>query len=299
MVRVSSVVRSALISALVAVALAGCATPPRSTDPLNAFAAVDEVVTHSTQPRAVVASAQARQPLPDRLFDGGGLAGRTLTVASNSQLALRPGEVILTFDDGPRPGKTEAILATLDRFGVKATFLMLGSAAERHPQLARSVAEHGHTIGTHTYDHVDLSGLSLTAAIAEIYAGQQAVAAALAPARLIPSRFFRFPYLAQTGLIRTTALDSNFIVLDVDVDSKDYYSESAEAVLRRTLARLDARGSGIILFHDIHARTVAMLPDFLTELEARGYSVVTLRSSGGTVFDEPVISAELGTGAML
>jgi hypothetical protein len=67
-------------------------------------------------------------------------------------------------------------------------------------------------------------------------------------------------------------------VLDVDIDSKDYYSDSAKTVLARTLARLDARGSGVVLFHDIHARTIAMLPDFLAALDERGYSVVRLKA---------------------
>lgn len=247
---------------------------------------IDPVIVASIDARAP--SVPAYQPLPGR---AGALAGRTIVARSAADLVLSPGEVILTFDDGPRPGRTDLILDTLDTFGVKATFLMLGSSAERHGALAREVAMRGHTVGSHTYDHVDLATVSMRAAIAEIYAGQQAVAAALAPARLAPSRFFRFPYLSEPGLIRTQLIESNFIVLDVEVDSKDYYAESPDAVLARTLARLDVRGSGIVLFHDIHARTAAMLPQLLSELDARGYKVVTLRSSGGDVFDAPLVTA--------
>ncbi|WP_417582241.1 polysaccharide deacetylase family protein [Pelagibacterium sp.] len=226
----------------------------------------------------------------------GKLPGRTVTVSESGPLGLEQGEVILTFDDGPRAGTTDSILDTLDQFGVKATFLMLGSSAERYPSLAREVAARGHTIGTHTYDHVDLSSLSNQEAIAEIYAGQQAVAAALAPDNLAPSRFFRFPYLAQNGLIRTSAVESRFIVLDVDIDSKDYYAETPQQVLERTLDRLDERGAGVVLFHDIHLRTAALLPDFLKALQERGYQVVALRSSGGGVFDTPVITADASRG---
>lgn len=270
-----------------AMVLAGCATPPKPADSVSAFAATDPIMTSSTNTRARLAP--LTQPMPGRLTAG--LAGRALMVASPADLVLEPGEVVLTFDDGPRPGRTDAILEALDAHGVKAVFLMLGSAAERHPDLARAVAEKGHTIGSHTYDHVDLATLSLSAAMAEIYAGQQAVAAALAPANRFPSRFFRFPYLSQTGLIRTNVIDSNFLVLDVDVDSKDYYSDTPQTVLDRTLERLDARGSGIILFHDIHTRTAALLPDLLDQLRVRGYRVVNLRSSGGSVFDLPLVTA--------
>nr|WP_255714173.1 polysaccharide deacetylase family protein [Pelagibacterium xiamenense] len=232
------------------------------------------------------------QSIPPRLA-AAPLAGRVLSVASDAELALAPGEVVLTFDDGPRPGKTETILDTLDAFGVHATFLMLGEAAERHPELVRVVAQRGHTIGTHTFSHTDLTTLSLSAAMGEMQSGYDAVASALDDIGQAPSRFFRFPYLAQTGLIRTSAIESDFIVLDVDVDSKDYYKETSAEVLARTLARLDAQGQGVILFHDIHARTVAMLPEFLRELGERGYSVVTLRSRPASVFENELITAEL------
>ncbi len=267
--------------------LAGCAKPPQSQESLLGTAAIDTTTTSAFQPVATFRT--SRQPMPG--LPSMTLAGRTLTVGATEDIVLNPGEVILTFDDGPRAGSTPLILDTLDRFGVKATFLMLGSSAERNPGLVLDVAERGHTIGTHTYDHVDLSTLGPTEAVAEIYAGQQAVAAALAPSNRVPSRFFRFPYLAQTGVIRTSAVDSSFIVLDVDIDSKDYYSETPQQVLDRTLARLDARGSGIILFHDIHLRTAAMLPDFLSTLRENGYSVVTLRANSG-VFDTPLVTAE-------
>lgn len=229
------------------------------------------------------------------LFPSRELAGRTLTVSDNSQLLLKPGEVILTFDDGPRPGRTQAVLDTLDDFGVKATFLMLGASAERHPELVRAVAERGHTIGTHTFDHVNLAELGSVDAMAEMHAGYEAVAAALSSTGQSPSRFFRFPYLAQTGVIRASAIESDFIILDVDIDSKDYYRDSPQVVKERTLDRLDRQGKGIILFHDIHARTIAMLPSFLEELGARGYSVVTLRSRGDDVFTTPLVTATVGS----
>ncbi|WP_235935898.1 polysaccharide deacetylase family protein [Devosia aurantiaca] len=92
--------------------------------------------------------------------------------------------------------------------------------------------------------------------------------------------------------MRTNLLTGNIVVLDVDIDSKDYYKDSPETVAARTLDRLDARGSGIILFHDIHQRTVDMLPGFLAELEARGYSVVRLAPKNLGLFDRDVITAQ-------
>jgi len=274
--------------------LAGCARPPVAASPAqSAFSAPVEAVAEEP-PTAQFASAasQVRTPtLWERLWPSGHLAGRTLVADRITDIALQPGEVILTFDDGPRPGKTDLILEILNDFGVHATFLMIGESADQHPELVRAVALAGHTVGSHTYSHANLSLLPNQDAMAEIWAGREAVARALAPLYVQPSRFFRFPYLAQTQVLRTRVLDSNLIVLDVGVDSNDWFRETPEQVLARTLARLDARGQGVILFHDIHARTVTMLPAFLAELEERGYTVVTLRSRGTTVFDSEIIAA--------
>ncbi|MEO5806649.1 polysaccharide deacetylase family protein [Devosia sp.] len=247
------------------------------------------MVTGSVMRTALPITAQS---MPAPIVPSGRLAGRTLAVATAADIQLRHGEVVLTFDDGPRPGRTDAILATLDDFGVKATFMMLGNAARAHPQTVQAVALQGHTIGSHTYDHADLSTLTQQAAMTDISRGQDAVAAALAPIGKQPAPFFRFPYLAQTGFLRTSLFRDNAVVLDVNIDSKDYYKDTPEQVLARTLARLDARGSGIILFHDIQARTVTLMPMFLKALEDRGYSVVRLVPKTNGPFGIDVITAE-------
>lgn len=253
----------------------------------------DRTITGSTQQAP---SARLQQTMPNRILSSGPLSGRTLQVASTADIILRPGEVILTFDDGPRAGKTPAILDTLDAYGVKATFLMLGSAAKANPQLAQMVAQRGHSVGSHTYDHINLTRLSRQAALDEIARGEAAVADALAGSGHAPSPFFRFPYLSQNGYLRTTLLQGDVVVLDVDIDSKDYFKDSPSVVASRTLQRLETRGSGIILFHDIHQRTVDMLPLFLDELKARGYSVVRLVPKNGGVFGRSVITASAQPG---
>jgi hypothetical protein len=82
------------------------------------------------------------------------------------------------------------------------------------------------------------------------------------------------------------------VVLDVDIDSKDYYKDTAEVIVARTMARLESRGSGIILFHDIHQRTVETLPLFLAQLQERGYSVVRLVPKDSGIFGRDLITAE-------
>jgi peptidoglycan/xylan/chitin deacetylase (PgdA/CDA1 family) len=204
------------------------------------------------------------------------LTGRTILVKSIGDIALKKGEVVLTFDDGPAPKYTNAVLDALDGQGVKATFLMVGQMARAHPAMVRKVAARGHTVGTHTQNHANLAHASADTASREIRQGQESVAAALVPMRAQPAPFFRFPYLSDTKALRQNLASDGIVVIDADVDSKDYFVSSPDDVKSRTLARLDQRGSGIILFHDIHARTAAMLPGFLAELRTRGYTVVNL-----------------------
>jgi len=212
----------------------------------------------------------------------GGLAGRTVTVNSIADLKLRSHEVALTFDDGPMPGRTENILRVLDNAGVKATFMMVGQMARAHPALVREVAAHGHTIGTHTQSHANLAQLSLAAADAQIEGGIKSVSAALVPSMSRPAPFFRFPYLASTATLRHQLAARGIIVIDADIDSKDYFQSTPEQVRQRTLKRIEQRGSGIILMHDIHPRTAQMLPRLLADLKARGYKVVRLVPGHGS-----------------
>lgn len=276
---------------VVGAALGGCAKPPSDHTVLKSqYVASAGQVTNSILTGSKPVGAQ---PMPERIFSNAKLGGRSMPVASTADIMLQPGEVILTFDDGPRPGKTDRILATLDNYGVKATFLMLGASAQAHPALAQQVAAHGHTVGSHTFDHVDLNTLSRQAALDEITRGERAVSQALSHGGQALAPFFRFPYLSQSGFLRTNLMQGNMVVLDVDIDSKDYYKDTPEVIVARTMQRLDARGSGIILFHDIHQRTVDLLPMFMAQLSARGYSVVRLVPKDTGVFGRDVITADV------
>lgn len=202
-----------------------------------------------------------------------GFAGRTVLVTPGQPIKLRPKEVALTFDDGPVPGKTQRILATLDEYKVKATFLMVGQMAASYPKLARDVAERGHTVGSHSFDHKNLAGLGFDAAMADVARGEKAVAKATGETPGI----FRFPYLSDSRRLREALATHGSVIVDVDVDSKDYFRSSPAEVAARTLAALRKRGGGIVLMHDIHARTAAMLPALLAQMKAEGYKVVTLK----------------------
>lgn len=216
------------------------------------------------------------------------LSGRTLEVSSLVDLKLNDKEVILSFDDGPIPGRTDKVLAILDQFGVKGAFMMVGEMAEMHPALARKVAMEGNAIGSHTYDHANLTSLSFDAAMDEVLKGELAVTKATGT----DVSFFRFPYLAESQRLRAAIAMRDMVVMDVDIDSKDYFTSTPLSVTQRTMNLLHKRGRGIVLMHDIHKRTARMLPTLLSKLEAEGYKVVTLKFKKPQVPNDLVASAD-------
>ena len=274
--------RTLLAGLAVSLTLAGCASkPPVEESSLKTGYAAEALVRKplkATDPVSMEPSKWAgadidAMPTQSTVASTHHLAGRTLVVSSLHDLKLADKEVVLTFDDGPAPGKTERILATLDKFGVKATFMMVGEMAEAHPAVARKVFADGDTIGSHTFRHPDLDKMSFDMAMAEISHGENAVAKVVGT----DVSFFRFPYLADSKRLRAAVAQRDLIVMDVDIDTKDYFNTTPAAVVQRTMDQLRKRNHGIILMHDIHQRTAAMLPTLLTRLENEGFKVVTLQ----------------------
>ena len=184
---------------------------------------------------------------------------------------LQDHEIVLTFDDGPHKTLTPVILEALDAHCTKATFFMVGQRALTYPDMVRTVARRGHTIATHTWTHQDLAKIEHDAAITEIELGISAVQKALGePA----APFFRFPYLSNPKEMSAHLRERNTAIFSIDVDSLDFKTRSSTAVVRKVMKELEAKGKGIILFHDIQPSTAGALKTLLGELKANGYRVV-------------------------
>ncbi|MGE3247067.1 MAG: polysaccharide deacetylase family protein [Beijerinckiaceae bacterium] len=209
-----------------------------------------------------------------------GPAGR---VSYKKTLDLKDREVVLTFDDGPMARRTPAVLKALAAECVKATFFVVGSMAAANPKLLREIADRGHTIGTHTWSHAYLTRRRSAAIRHEQIGGAvQAVHALLTPEqRKRFSPFFRFPGLARSQALDAFVARNGLISLSIDIDSDDWRRISSKEVLRRTIRRLEARGKGIVLMHDIQSRSVKVLPAFLRELKVRGFRIVHLKGVQG------------------
>ncbi|WP_022723429.1 polysaccharide deacetylase family protein [Rhodopseudomonas sp. B29] len=190
---------------------------------------------------------------------------------------LRDKEVVLTFDDGPWPVNTPAVLKALADNCTKAIFFPIGKHATYHPEILKQVAAAGHTIGAHTWSHANLGNkkLSEDQRKDEIEKGFAAVKWALGAN---PSPFFRFPALQHPPEMVTYLGTRNIAIFSCDIDSFDFKSKKSQQVVDTVMNKLDKLGKGIILMHDFQKHTAEALPELLRRLKAGGYKVVQMKA---------------------
>jgi peptidoglycan/xylan/chitin deacetylase (PgdA/CDA1 family) len=188
---------------------------------------------------------------------------------------LREHEVVLTFDDGPWPENTPAVLKALADQCLKATFFEIGEHATWHPEISKMVAAAGMTIGSHTWSHKDLArnpyASDIEQAKQEIEMGVSAVHAAV-DGPIAP--FFRFPDLQQPPVLLSYLAERNIATFSTDIDSFDFKMRRPEQVIKSVLSKLEKRGKGIVLMHDFQHATAEAMPELLRQLQAAGFKVV-------------------------
>jgi peptidoglycan/xylan/chitin deacetylase (PgdA/CDA1 family) len=189
-------------------------------------------------------------------------------------LPLRDHEVVLTFDDGPLPHNSNQVLDILASQCVKATFFIIGRMAQAAPEGVRKLRDAGHSIGTHTQSHPSsMNRMSIERARPEIDDGIASVKAALGDDTAL-GPFFRIPGLSRTDAVEDYVASQGIQIWSADFPADDWHHISSSRVYDIAMKRLEAKGKGILLLHDIQARTVAALPRILRELKARGYRIV-------------------------
>jgi peptidoglycan/xylan/chitin deacetylase (PgdA/CDA1 family) len=204
------------------------------------------------------------------LFCYGGLEGpidwAMGTVTHGSRDVRR---VALTFDDGPDPERTPAVLDALAELGVKATFFVVGEAAEKHPELvARMVAE-GHELGNHTWSHRYLP-LARSRRVTDELARTDAAIARVTGS--VP-RLARPPYGGRSPRNVQAMQRAGKQVVLWDVNSFDWKGKPSEHVIARVLDR--TRPGSIVLMHDIHGR-VDVVRDVIAGLRRRELELATV-----------------------
>jgi peptidoglycan-N-acetylglucosamine deacetylase len=187
-------------------------------------------------------------------------------------------EVVLTFDDGPWPGSTEAVLKALADQCLRATFFEIGEHASWHPAITKQVIDAGMTVGTHTWSHKDLArnpyATDPEKADWEIEMGNSAVHRAAAGENVAP--FFRFPDLQTPRQLLSYFAERNIAIFSTDIDSRDFAMHKPEQVVHSVMTQLGKQGKGIVLLHDLHRNTAEALPELFRQLKMGGYKIVHL-----------------------
>ena len=185
--------------------------------------------------------------------------------------------VALTFDDGPDPAHTPAVLDLLLREGVTATFFLIGERAARAPEMVQRIAAEGHDLGNHTWSHRSLWSLGPRATAREIRGGHAAIAEASgrAPA------FFRPPWgktnLAMFPVLRD--LGTPCVFWSVQTEGRQAVPPAEQ--LQRASARV--RPGAIFDLHDADGvpgaghRLLEALPALIAQLRRDGYRLAPLR----------------------
>lgn len=170
--------------------------------------------------------------------------------------------VYITFDDGPIPEATPFVLDTLDRFGIKATFFMVGDNVRKHPDIYRMVVERGHRIGNHTFNHIGGFRYLTTNYLANTDKANE----------LLQTNLFRPPH-GWMRWLQYNALARRYRIVMWDVVTRDYSKRiTAEQVVENV--KHYVRNGSIVTFHDSLKsieKLKTALPESLQWLREQGY----------------------------
>ncbi len=186
-----------------------------------------------------------------------------------------PGSWAVSYDDGPHTTRSEELLQVW-RGEAKPSFFWLGENMQRRTGFVRELAQQGYLINSHSFDHPDLSraGASQRTRQIDTAVGELHSLLSAAGAPLARSFFFRLPYGAGT---RDADLRQRFLNLKLvhafwNVDSLDWQDRDPQVIFQRTRRQMEVAKQGLILFHDIHAQSVAasrLLVDYFRSHRSR------------------------------
>ncbi|MFJ7678435.1 polysaccharide deacetylase family protein [Peribacillus sp. NPDC097198] len=176
--------------------------------------------------------------------------------------------IALTFDDGPHPDNTTAILKSLNKHQAHATFFVLGSRVEHYPEVLQKMIAQGNEIGNHSWDHPQLTRLNKKKIKSQINKTQLAV---LKASGYEPS-LIRPPYGAINDKVRKHIGDMDVALWEIDPE--DWKLRNKKKVVRKVMNK--AEDGKIILMHDIYKTSAQAADEIIKQLDQQGYQLVTV-----------------------
>ena len=178
----------------------------------------------------------------------------------------------LTFDDGPNK-YTARLLDILKEKETPATFFVLGSWAERYPELIRREVAEGHAVGSHSYSHTKLTTLTAEEIAADLDKSLEALTRITGQT---PS-LLRVPGGHYNDDVWAYAREKGLRIIQWSVDSRDWEKKNRDSIMENIFeSRYNVKDGGIILLHDVHATTVDCVGEIIDRLKAEGYTLVTV-----------------------
>jgi len=173
------------------------------------------------------------------------------------------------------------VLDVLAEHCVNADYFLVGRMARGYPDLTRRTLAEGHTVGTHSDNHLlGFDRAPMDTVKSEIEQGIASVGAVLGKATAA-HEFFRIPGFLRRQEVEANLQSRRLMTWSADVVADDWKHINAFEVVRRTIARLDEKGKGIVLLHDIQPATALALPELLRQLKAKDYRIVLLEPGKG------------------
>jgi peptidoglycan/xylan/chitin deacetylase (PgdA/CDA1 family) len=189
--------------------------------------------------------------------------------------------IALTFDDGPDPATTPAILDALRDHNLKATFFVIGARAKQHPELIERIVSEGHALGNHTYYHRDMTKLSPDLMLKELQDTQTVIDQALGGHSRIT--LFRppcgAPYNTETDklpVFQRFMQEQRMYPVMWNIDSRDWALEAQPNLIVDNLAQT-TEGGGVVLLHDTLPQTVDALPGIIDYYTAANFEFTGVR----------------------
>jgi len=198
------------------------------------------------------------------------------------------GIVALTFDDGPDPERTEQILEVLDHYQIQATFFLIGERMEKYPDLVEKIIAKGHLVGSHSWSHPNFHDIPDATQRSEILRGLGQMPSAET------FKIYRYPYGNSSCTANEALHEQGYRIVGWHVDSCDWAFDRTGSVdvqealtcgvaaqyrsdfVGHVAAAVRARKGGIVLMHEIHANTLAKLPEVIEEIKKDGFGFVRL-----------------------
>ncbi len=268
----------------VAASALSAASAPSAASPASAASAAHSRAAHVEATRRThLVRLQERLETPEEELH------RTCRFESDIATLPPEGVVALTFDDGPEPGHTEAILAVLAKHHVPATFFLIAEKAKAHPELVEQVrALPGAVIGNHSWSHPNFHDIPAAEQAKEVDSADTLLHADLGPEPL-----FRYPYGNSSCDTNEHVHTMGYRIVGWHVDSCDWAFDGPKGLtigealscgvlpayrhdfLGHIVASVRAHRGGVVLMHETHEISVQNLDALVTTLEGEGYRFAT------------------------